>query len=677
MTWQDDVYNERVQLWSPYLATEFDDAGEAKIHCPIHEDWNPSATYNLQSDLWHCFACNAGGSSDSIYILLTERSAHGFVPPWIPSHSKSKQRISAAVDLPNADLLDDWHQYLLNDNVAMDYLMWFRGLSYDEIVKRKLVARPDRQAGVCYGFPIFDAKHRLLNVRWYAPKVGVAPKRVWSIKGHGAAKLYPISALDEGNNVCIVEGEFDALILNSHGIAAVTSTGGAGISSKHWPDEWCKLFEGKTVWIIPDRDTPGEKFGKFVQSKLEDVALQTIIVNLPFPLEDDHGSDVSDFLLKDGDLHHQLEKLRELLRLSMRTAKIQELSNDPKVREIRTHLERVKYAEIANRHEDVLSSWHEPPSTLSLREELATPLSPPVWTIDRLHMEGSNSLLGSAYKTGKSTMLLNLMRSVADGHPFLGMFETHELSGRVAFWNYEISRVQFNRWISDAGIKNREKCSVWHLRGENLALDIEELFNKAVEWLALRNVSMLIIDPFARAYGGDENDNSAVGAYLDRLDQLKREAGVSDLVLSAHYGRAGDRTRGATRLEDWADSLWTLTRIEHDRYFSAMGRDVEVTESRLAFSPANRSLIMVGGSRAEQVSNNMASAIYHIVSNNNGQKTFAQLVSELAGQGTTADRTAAVNMALASGVIALDSSVTPARIRIVADADKVVQPTKL
>ena len=35
--------------------------GEIKFLCPMHDDHNPSATYNTEKRVWHCFACGEGG----------------------------------------------------------------------------------------------------------------------------------------------------------------------------------------------------------------------------------------------------------------------------------------------------------------------------------------------------------------------------------------------------------------------------------------------------------------------------------------------------------------------------------------------------------------------------------------------------------------------------------------
>jgi len=72
-------------------------------------------------------------------------------------------------------------------------------------------------------------------------------------------------------------------------------------------------------------------------------------------------------------------------------------------------------------------------------------------------------------------------------------------------------------------------------------------------------------------------------------------------VLSVHAGWDGERSRGSSALEDWADVVATLARDPDDdtvRYLRAFGRDVEVDEDRLVFEPDTRTLTLAGaGSR--------------------------------------------------------------------------------
>jgi hypothetical protein len=106
----------------------------------------------------------------------------------------------------------------------------------------------------------------------------------------------------------------------------------------------------------------------------------------------------------------------------------------------------------------------------------------------------------------------------------------------------------------------------------------------------------------------DENSNVEVGMMLEALDEIKALAGVRELIIVTHTGRAlqtfgGERARGATRLDDWADVRWLLmigkdpeTR-QQARFFRAHGRDVDVDEGRLTFDPITRILTFGDGAR--------------------------------------------------------------------------------
>src|SRR5690606_1956707 len=147
------------------------------------------------------------------------------------------------------------------------------------------------------------------------------------------------------------------------------------------------------------------------------------------------------------------------------------------------------------------------------------------------------------------------------------------------------------------------------------------------------------------------------------IDRLKREADVEDIFMSAHYGRGfEERARGAARLEDWADSLWSLNKDEGDRYFSADGRDVMVPESKLAFDPGDKRLFIVGGSRHEERIERIIEMASSIIESQPGQRTYNQIVDDLASLGTKAERQEAIERAMAEGIFHLDRSTSPARM---------------
>ncbi|MEV4662089.1 AAA family ATPase [Micromonospora echinofusca] len=245
-------------------------------------------------------------------------------------------------------------------------------------------------------------------------------------------------------------------------------------------------------------------------------------------------------------------------------------------------------------------NWREPTSHGTLAEELLLPDPEVTYRVDRLMPVDGNVTLTAQYKTGKTTMVNELVRSLVDNQPFLGQYQVNPDGGRVAIFNYEVAEPMYRRWLRDQQIENPDRVVALHLRGKRLPLTSPQVEDWVVRWLAEREVTVWVLDPFARAYVGcgEENDNTAVGAFLDTLDVIKDRAGVRELILPLHTGRAEqqrgeERARAATRLDDWADARWVLTRdakTDH-RYLRADGRDVFVTERRLEFDQQNRRLV--------------------------------------------------------------------------------------
>ncbi|MBW3589521.1 MAG: AAA family ATPase [Actinobacteria bacterium] len=240
-----------------------------------------------------------------------------------------------------------------------------------------------------------------------------------------------------------------------------------------------------------------------------------------------------------------------------------------------------------------------PETTFTLADELAMDEPPLAFTIAGLHPQGSNSLLTAAFKTGKSTLSLNILKALVDGEPFLDAFEV-ELHGRVGYWNFEVTGEMFREWARRMDIRHADRAVVAHFRGFRAFFSHPRFREWAVRWLQEREVAFWIIDPFARAFSSSENDNALVGRFLDDVDVIKHEAGVSDLLLVTHTGRkiheeGEEHARGATRLDDWADQRWILTKMQDDRFLKAHGREVDQVERRLEFDPHTLHLSIVIG----------------------------------------------------------------------------------
>ncbi|OJY53531.1 AAA family ATPase [Pseudonocardia sp. 73-21] len=247
------------------------------------------------------------------------------------------------------------------------------------------------------------------------------------------------------------------------------------------------------------------------------------------------------------------------------------------------------------------------PVPISLPDALAQPRPSISYRIEGLLPVGGNATLNAVRKTGKTTLVGNAVRSLADGVPFLGAHDTTRVTGRVVVCNYELTPTQQADWLDDLRITRRDAVMLLNLRGHRVPIHTDA----GAEWLAeqLRAVEaeVVIIDPAGRAFvaagGTNENDNSEVLRFLARLDEIKTAAGVAELILPIHGHRGAvegaERSRGASAWEDWPDAIWNLVAHNGARYLSALGRDVTLPETQLDYDPATRRLTAAGGSRRD------------------------------------------------------------------------------
>lgn len=275
---------------------------------------------------------------------------------------------------------------------------------------------------------------------------------------------------------------------------------------------------------------------------------------------------------------------------------------------------------------EIAAQTFRPPAyTRTLTEELLIPDEPVRYAISELLPAGGNALLAAQFKAGKTTLISNLLRAYADDELFLGRFQVTPGPGRIAVFNYELSREQYRLWLREMGIRNTDRIAVLNLRGYRLPLTAPIVEDWIVGWLLEQECSAWIVDPFARAATGtDENSNTDVGVWLDTFDVIKARAGIGEAVLPTHTGRAEqehgqERARGATRLDDWADVRWLLTKNdEQQRFFRATGRDVELDEELLTYDSLTRTLTFGGGDRRTVRSRALEQAVLDFINANPG-----------------------------------------------------------
>lgn len=304
------------KLIKPYLLSrEPSEDGEWEAYCPLHDDDKRSASFNFDKGVWHCFAgCQGGTIRELVQRLADERedvgeaTRGGFVDePTDLDAERRRRRGSGASEGVSIAAVKGYHEALLANSTAMEYLHDKRGLTTDTL-KRFLIGWDRKQKA--FTIPMLSAdESEVLNVRRYRPASGSRRSQYWNVKGMGKRRLYPESVLAESSDLLLCEGEWDCLLANQEGTPAITSTGGAA----NWSQEYNPRFEGKNVCVMYDADEVGDKGAKRAAHGISKYASSVRIASLPYERTEEHGDDITDFIVRDG---KDGQDLAELIRLA-------------------------------------------------------------------------------------------------------------------------------------------------------------------------------------------------------------------------------------------------------------------------------------------------------------------------------------------------------------------------
>lgn len=250
---------------------------------------------------------------------------------------------------------------------------------------------------------------------------------------------------------------------------------------------------------------------------------------------------------------------------------------------------------------------------INLTAFLDQPDNPESYRVDKLWPTDGRVLLVAAAKTGKTTMVgRNLIPALLDGGHFLGRFNTPATTRNILYLNMEVSENTLRAWMRATRIANAHRLIVANLRGKSSALQLAtpQGRQRLSQFLTDHDIATVILDPLApvlAAHGLVEDSNSDVARFFAWWSEALTDGGVDHDLICHHAGHAGQRSRGASRLLDEPDAIWTVTRQEgaepgeeddylptsDHRFLTAYGRDVELPESAMSYDAASGALTLM------------------------------------------------------------------------------------
>ncbi len=302
--------------------------GELHGLCPIHQESNPSFSYNFLKDNYNCFSCGASGDLLKLWSevngLGQKEGFKAFCEKFaLPLGGDQKQRDAAAKGagggeyepISHEKTLElmhlAWEKFPALPDAWIERLEKTRGWSrkWIEILDLRIetyrltkkgylvqIKTPEKIA-----IPIRDALGNLVNIRLYHE--GAKQYKIISFaKLTGSSRLFPAQPLLGDIPVILCEGESDTICALSHGLNAITQTS----KLKNWPENHLAQFKGRDVVIAYDADEPGQKYATFAAQVLMGTATSIRMMQWPSFMGIDesgaypesHGQDLTDYFVR-------------------------------------------------------------------------------------------------------------------------------------------------------------------------------------------------------------------------------------------------------------------------------------------------------------------------------------------------------------------------------------------
>lgn len=425
------------------------------------------------------------------------------------------------------------------------------GLSMETIQRAGLYSAPERQvrdvlgygAGPGLVFPYASLNGSGAYCRVKLDKADAEGKRYRSPKG-AKNRLYippdvtPATLKDAATALWITEGEKKSLKAAQEGLSCVALPGvwswrtrGAHDKSITIPDLDHVAWPGRTVYIVFDSDlatNPSVKLAEFgLAQELRRRGAKVLAVRLPAgPRGQKVGLD--DYLLT-----HSVEALCQLEPVEIRNPAARELPS------------------VVTVHELLTRTYPERPAIVGggviVRQSLCVAAGPP--------------------KVGKSMLVKNIVLCRTTGRPWLGFDTT---PGRSLVIQAEIPerelQTRLRIMLQDGGAPLPEK-RLWFVTHRGMRLDRSEGLKDCRRLVEEVRPDLLVIDPLARFFGGDENSAREVGRVIGSLDDLIQTYGLA--VLLVHHTakpqaqdprEGGLRLRGSSALFGAVDTVMLLDR---------------------------------------------------------------------------------------------------------------------
>ena len=482
------------QLWLTIVRQDGNDLRCNCPYCPSHDSFG----IDINSAVWHCFACGRGGSGYDLALHCTGDKEQAkavmvtvglFEENWQPPTAIGPEP-SGNGDIEPADVIERWATA--------------KGTTAEGF--RAFGASPMKSDPEGIKFQLIDADGKPVShytLTTANPKGMYATGKPWGM-------FLPGCRPTPGERWLIVEGVKDAAALWSLGYKHV-----AGLPGSFLAPQFAPLFAGCSTVLVPDRDNAGQTGYRKSVSVLQGHATECRVAILPAELKPSGGDDVRDCLKRSNG--------PQAVRRAVDTARAVGPTGEP--------LTYPRFVDV-----------------IDCKQLLALDLRSQFLIRDVL-VEGQPAIVGGRSKTLKTSILTDAVVSLGSGTPFLGQFAV-PAPKKVCFWSGEsgaaVVRETAVRIAKQKGIHLAD-CSIFW------SFDLPKLCQKdhlaaLGDSIAARGIEVVVIDPLYLSLlsadsGGRSSDLFFMGTILQPLAELGQATGCT-FVLVHHFRKNAQSADG-------------------------------------------------------------------------------------------------------------------------------------
>jgi len=275
-------------------------------NCPFCEHKN-DLSVNIPTGQCKCHNanCNFEGNAVSFYKKLHPGSnVDQYLKRYGIESGKAEiieyNKLTSSVDYSKLAQLAEEYARNIPEDIHI-YLKEVRGLT-DKVINKYRIGyintHPKYQGRRRLTIPVLK-NNKIVNIRYHAI-VGEPKDYPYQENMPYATWLFPEDQLNN-KQIWLCEGELDALCAISHGIPAISVTGGAG----SWREEFTPPFHDKEICIVYDNDEAGRKGAKKIQNTLLEAKID-YVHNINIGIQ----KDITDFFVTEGKTADELRKLK-------------------------------------------------------------------------------------------------------------------------------------------------------------------------------------------------------------------------------------------------------------------------------------------------------------------------------------------------------------------------------